>query len=321
MSIPTIKLNDGNEMPAIGLGTYINSPEGNECEQAVKDAIDLGYRHIDTAFFYKNEKVVGSGIRAKIDEGVIKREDIFVVTKLWNTFHWPEHVEIACKKSYENLGVGKIDLYLMHTPMAYEYRGFEPENLMPYNADGTTLALSEDDYIETWKAMEKLVEIGLVKSIGVSNFNSEQITRLLSIAKIKPVCNQVECNPNINQKKLIKFCKDLDIVVVAYCPLRMPANDNPNSPKAALSDDNIKAIAKKYNKSTAQIILRYLIENGAVPIPKSVTKQRIADNKNVFDFKLTADEKSVLDNFETGKRSVPFLLNLANKNYPFNIEY
>lgn len=199
---------------------------------------------------------------------------------------------------------------------------------------------SDNDYIETWKAMEKLVEIGLVKSIGVSNFNSEQLTRLLSIAKIKPVCNQVECNPNINQKKLIKFCKELNIVVVAYCPLRMPINDNPDLPKAAMSDDNIKAIAEKYNKSTAQVILRYLvrrayymiwnwfitgfflqIENGAVPIPKSVTKQRIADNFNVFDFKLTADERSVMDSFETGKRFVPFSMNLANKYYPFNIEY
>lgn len=107
--------------------------------------------------------------------------------------------------------------------------------------------------------MEKLVEKGLVKSIGVSNFNSEQLTRLLSIAKIKPVCNQVECNPNINQKKLIKFCKELNIVVVAFSPLRMPVDDNPNSPKAAMSDDNIKAIAEKYNKSTAQVILRYLV--------------------------------------------------------------
>lgn len=107
--------------------------------------------------------------------------------------------------------------------------------------------------------MEKLVEIGLVKSIGVSNFNSEQITRLLSIAKIKPVCNQVECNPNINQKKLIKFCKDLNIVVVAFSPLRMPVADKPDSPKAAMSDENIKAIAEKYNKSTAQVILRYLV--------------------------------------------------------------
>lgn len=188
--------------------------------------------------------------------------------------------------------------------------------------------------------MEKLVESGLVKSIGVSNFNSEQITRLLSIAKIKPVCNQVECNPNINQKKLIKFCKDLNIVVVAYCPLRMlPASDN--SAKAAISDDNIKAIAEKYNKSTAQIILRYLVsdiyyhllyrlinfnllfqyENGAVPIPKSVTKHRIADNIKIFDFQLTAEDRSVMDSFETGKRCVPFSLNLTNKYYPFNIEY
>lgn len=200
---------------------------------------------------------------------------------------------------------------------------------------------SDVDYLDTWKAMEALVEKGLVKSIGVSNFNSEQLARLLANCKIKPIHNQIECHPALNQKPLIALCKKNDIVVTAYCPLGRP-DPAQKSPKF-LFDDKVKAIGDKYKKSSAQVVLRYLvsffynkisdlnvifyfilkfqIEIGAVPIPKSVNKNRIVENINVFDFKLSPEDHKILDTFNTGDRLIPMDHAKKSKYYPFNIEY
>lgn len=152
----------------------------------MKDAIDIGYRHIDCAHVYGNEKEVGSAIQAKIKENVVKREDLFITSKLWNTFHKPNLVESALKQTLADLGFDYLDLYLIHWPVAYK----EGETLFPKNADGST-AFSDVDYVDTWKAMEAVQSKGLTKNIGISNFNSEQITRLLGSATVKPVMNQV----------------------------------------------------------------------------------------------------------------------------------
>lgn len=242
--------------------------------------------------------------------------------QLWNSFHSPEHVEKACRQSIANLGLDYIDLYLMHMPMGYEYRGWEEKDLLPKDGDGG-LVYSDVDYVDTWKALEGCVKLGLVKSIGISNFNSEQIKRLLTKAEIKPVTNQVECCPNINQKKLTKFCKDLEIVITAYSPLGRPhlALEKPDGPQPALHDNRVRVIAEKYNKTPAQVILRYLIDIGTVPIPKSSNKQRIQENFNVFDFTLNEDDLKIMDSLNTGDRMVPFLLCLKHKYYPFNIEF
>lgn len=278
IKVPTVTLNNGQQMPVLGLGTYlvkkkkivkrifhsliypIQATEG-QCEQSIKEAIDAGYRHIDTAFFYGNEIEVGNGIRAKIAEGVIKREDVFIVTKLWNSFHAPDLVKIACEKSIANLNLGPIDLYLMHSPMAYKYTGgaWDNDSLLPKDTDGKIIPDNDIDFIDTWHAMEQLQIDGLVRGIGVSNFNSQQIERLMKSAKIPPVTNQIECSPNFNQKKLIKFCKDNGIVVTAYSPLGRPYKDIPKDVVLALYDTKVKAIQEKYNKSSAQVILRYLV--------------------------------------------------------------
>lgn len=314
VDVPYVTHNDGTKMPVLGLGTYTSL--GGDCERAVIDAIDAGYRHIDTAYFYENEEDVGNAIRAKISEGVIKREDIFVVTKLWCHFHEPERVEYACRKSLSNFGLDYVDLYLMHWPYSYIYRG--DDVMMPTNAKGE-VELSDVDYLDTWKAMEKLVELGLTKSIGVSNFNSQQLSRLLANCKIKPIHNQIECHPGLNQKKLIEVCKNHDIVVTGYCPLGRPEPAK-QLPKF-IFDDKVKAIGAKYNKTPAQVVLRYLIELGVAPIPKSVNKKRIEENIKIFDFELSADDRKVLDSYHTGERLIPMVHAKKSINYPFNIEF
>ncbi|XP_063699732.1 1,5-anhydro-D-fructose reductase-like isoform X2 [Culicoides brevitarsis] len=317
---PTVKLNNGHQMPVIGLGTYL--AKNKEGVEAVKVAVDAGYRHFDTAYFYGNEKEVGEGLRAKISDGTVKREDLFVVTKLWNCFHDPKHVETAFQKSLENLNLDYIDLYLMHMPIGYEFRGYE-EDLFPTDAEGN-LCFSDVDYLDTWKAMEKLMATGKVRSLGISNFNSKQITRLLEVATVKPVTNQVECYLQLTQKKLTKFCKDLDIVITAYSPMGRPHDfgTNPNIPKPALEDERVKEIAKKYGKTTGQVILKYLIQElGVVPIPKSSNTERIKQNIDIFDFTLTPEDCKTLASLDNNVRTNPFNLCKKHKYYPFNEEF
>lgn len=222
--------------------------------EAVKFAIDIGYRHIDTAFFYGNEAEIGKAIREKIQEGVIKREDIFVTSKLWMTFHSSEQIIKACQRSLELLDLKYIDLYLIHWPFGLRY--IDDQTYVPKKLDGSW-DTNDVDYVDVWPKLEECVNLGYVKSIGLSNFNSVQIKRILDVAKIKPVINQVECSLQISQKPLVDFCKKHDILVSAYCPLARP--DPIKKKPVFLYDDDILEIARKYWKSPAQIALRYLV--------------------------------------------------------------
>jgi len=309
-TIPTLKFHNGKEIPVLGLGTW-KSPPG-EVKNAVEAAIDVGYRHIDCAHVYGNEKEVGAALKTKIAKGVVKREELFITSKLWNTFHRPDLVVPAVKKTLADLGLEYLDLYLIHWPFGYKEDG----ELFP--TVNEKIQFSEVDYLDTWKAMEGLVCAGLVRSVGVSNFNAAQLNRLLKSCTIKPVTNQIECHPYLNQSKLSKLCKDNGILVTAYSPLGSPDRPwaKPEDPQL-LEDVKIKSLAEKYNKTPAQIVIRYQIDRGNIVIPKSVTKARIAQNMDVFGFKLTADDIKLIDTFDCNGRICPMNGALGHKYHPF----
>jgi aldehyde reductase len=311
MSI-AVKLNNGYTFPLLGLGTWKSEP--GQVTQAVKDAIDAGYRHIDCAHVYGNEHEVGEGINAKIAEGVIKREDIFVTSKLWNTFHAPKDVRPAIERTLKNLNLSYLDLYLIHWPMGYQESGTE---LFPRNEAGDIL-YSDVDYLDTYKALETLVDAGLTKSIGLSNFNARQVDRICSNARIQPVVNQVECHPYLNQARLSAHCKSKNIVITAYSPLGSPDRPwaQPGEP-LLMEDPKLHAIAKKYNKTVAQILIRYQIQKGHAVIPKSVNKDRIISNFQVFDFELSDADIKEIDTFDCNGRFCPLSGATSHPYHPF----
>ncbi|KAJ8873914.1 hypothetical protein PR048_024750 [Dryococelus australis] len=277
------------------------APPG-EVEEAVKVAIDAGYRHFDCAFLYDNEKEIGRAIRSKIAEGKVKREDLFITSKLWNTHHRPEVVFSAFKKSLENFGLDYLDLYLLHWPVAFK----EGDDFFPYDANGNFI--TEDiDYVDTYLAMEECVRKKLVKSIGVSNFNSQQILRVLEKATIKPVMNQVECHPYLNQKKMTKFCKEHGLQVTAYSPLGAPnAKFAPKDVPKLMEDKRLVEVGKKYGKSLPQVVLRYLMQIGVIVIPKSTNPKRLKENMDIFNFKLSDEDMKYIDSLNCNGRTCPF---------------
>ncbi|EDW72755.1 uncharacterized protein Dwil_GK17013 [Drosophila willistoni] len=315
MSTPNLLLSNGTSIPMVGLGTWRSSPE--VVTQAVKDAIDIGYRHFDCAYIYGNEAQVGAAIRDKIEEKVVTREKLFITSKLWNTFHKPEMVRSACKESLRNLGLNYLDLYLMHWPMAYK----SGESLYPTCPDTGKAAFEDIDYVDTWKAMEELVDAGLCRGIGVSNFNAQQINRLLDVAKIKPVILQIECHPYLQQKPLITLCYDNDITVTAYSSLGSGHTpyEKPGS-YPLLKNPVILAIAEKYNRTPAQILLRYQTQMGIVVIPRSVSKQHMYDNFiTIWDFGLTIDDLAAIDDLDCKGRFMTMKAAYGHPHHPFDI--
>ncbi|XP_073839633.1 1,5-anhydro-D-fructose reductase isoform X2 [Musca autumnalis] len=291
---PKVKLNNGYEMPVLGLGTY--ELKKTKCENVLREALNMGYRHIDTAYLYRNESIIGRILKQEIDQKSVKREDIFLVTKLWNIYHEPHQVKYACRKQMDALNVDYIDLYLMHSPIGYKY--VDDEALMPHEDE--KLQTNDIDYVETYKAMEDLVKLGWVRSLGVSNFNITQMQRILDNCCIKPVTNQVECHPALNQLKLREFCTKHNILITAYSPLARPKPTKP-LPKFYESVE-LQQIAEKYKKSIAQVVLRYLIDIGTVPIPKSARPERLMENINIFDFQLNKEEIELINGFNANLR-------------------
>lgn len=259
------KLNNGLEIPNIAFGTW-KFPDNETTSQIIANAIESGYRYIDTAKSYENEESVGRGIK----NANIKREDIIIGGKLWNDDRGYDNIIKACHKTIEALNCDYLDIYLMHWPASKAVH----ENWKEINA-------------ETWQAMEYLYNSRIVKAIGVCNFKINQLEALMENAKIKPMINQIECHPGFMQNEIIEFCKKQDILVEAWSPL--------GSGKL-MKKEQMKEIASKYNKDVAQICIKWCLQNGVLPLPKTSDKDRMKSNLNVFDFKISQDDMKYLNN-------------------------
>ena len=261
----TLTLNTDALMPIIGLGTFLSAP--GEVYQAVRWAIKVGYRHIDCAAIYGNQPEVGQAIHDAITEGDIKREELFVTSKLWNDSHAVEDVRPACEQTLKDLQLDYLDLYLMHWPVA-QRKGTK----MP-KADEGWIPWSQIPLWETWSEMEKLYHDGLVKAIGVSNFNESNINLLLEKTQVVPAVNQVECHPLLNQNALISFCRKNNIVITAYSPLGAAEGS-----QMLFTNRVVRDIATRLKATPAQVLLAWQMQRGIVVIPKSVQEDRIKEN-------------------------------------------
>lgn len=316
-----VKLNDGHLMPVLGLGTLVS--EGvpkSKAGEATRVAIEVGYRHIDAAYVYENEEEVGSALREKIADGTVKREELFYTTKLWATFFRPELVRPALERSLKKLWLDYVDLFIIHVPITMK----PGEELLPKDASGKVI-FDTVDLRDTWAALEKCKDAGLTKSIGVSNFNHKQLEMILNKPglKYKPVCNQVECHPYLNQSKLLEFCKSKDIVLVAYSALGSQRNSKwvEESNPYLLEDPVLNAIAKKHNRSPAQVALRYQLQRGVVVLAKSFNEQRIKENFQVFDFELPPEDMKTIDGLNQNLRYFKLLFAVDHPYYPYSEEY
>lgn len=258
-----LKLSNGVTIPGLGYGTYQTSPE--DAYRAVTDALAVGYRHIDTAARYGNESGVGQAVK---DSG-LKREEVFITSKLWNTERGYDKTMAAFEKTLAELGTDYLDLYLIHWPANEKQFGQEAAALN----------------LDTWRAFEDLYKVGKIKAIGVSNFMPNHLEALLAQAEIKPMVNQIEVHPGWPQTEVIRYCQRNDILVEAWAPL---------GEAAALSNSVLAKIAAKYNHTPAQVCLRWEIQQGILPLPKSVHKERMAENTKLFDFELTEDEMDII---------------------------
>lgn len=260
----TFTLTNGVEIPCVGFGTW-QTPDGETAVQAVKAALEDGYRHIDAAAIYGNEESVGRAIA----ESGVPRGELFVTSKLWNDEHGYETTLRAFDKTLKDLGLEYLDLYLIHWPVPAKFKN----NWQKKNA-------------ETWQAFEELYKEGRVRAVGVSNFLPHHVEELKKTAEIMPMVNQIEYHPGLMQKELVEYSQKEGMLIEAYSPL---------GTGKMLGNETLKGIADKYGKSVAQVCIRWVLQNGVLPLPKSVTPSRIADNARVFDFEIAADDMAVID--------------------------
>ncbi|XP_015109232.1 aldo-keto reductase family 1 member A1 [Diachasma alloeum] len=288
-----IELTAGRKMPALGFGTWHASEE--EITKAMEEALEAGYRHIDCAPVYLNEAAIGRVLKRWMDAGRVTREELFIVTKLPPTGNRPGGPEKFLKKSLKDLQLEYVDLYLVHTPFAFEEVGDE---LHPTDEEGNFRMDNSTDHIKVWADMEAEVAAGRAKAIGLSNFNIKQIKRVLDHAKV-PVANlQIELHAYFQQNDLVKFCKSKGIAVTAYSPLGsrgfVKLMGKTEVIPTIMDNSTILRISEKHEKTPAQIALRFIIQRGIAAIPKSTNGDRMRKNIDIFDFELDEDDMEAL---------------------------
>ncbi|HBN74898.1 MAG TPA: 4-dihydromethyl-trisporate dehydrogenase [Planctomycetaceae bacterium] len=302
-----LKLNTGDQLPQLGYGFWKVDPQ--KIPSIVEQAVEAGYRHFDCACDYGNETEVGQGIASVLKEGQCQRDDLWLTSKLWNTFHAPEHVEEACKKTLHDLQVDQLDLYLIHFPISLKYvpieKRYPPGWFFDPEAEHPKMETTPVPISETWQAMEELVDAGLVKNIGVSNFGTSLIRDLLSYARIRPAVLQIESHPYLTQEKLIRYCKEEEIAVTAFSPLGALSYlslDMASQDDSVLTQPVVKAAAKQLGKTPAQIVLRWGVQRGTSIVPKTENPDRLIENISIFDFELTPGEMHAISSLNQNRR-------------------
>lgn len=305
--VPWLTLADGGLFPSVGLGLW-KMPEP-ETPALVREAIRLGYRHLDCACDYGNEPQVGEGITAALRDGLVRREDLWVTSKLWNTYHEPKHVRAACERSLRDLKLDYLDLYLVHFPIALAYVPFDvrypPEWFHDPKAAQPTMKPIDVPYADTWGAMEELHRAGLVKHLGVCNLNISLLRDLLASCSLRPTVHQMELHPYLTQPRQLRYCAQEKIAVTAFSPLGSISYESIGMARPdenVLRDPVVTAIAAAHGRTPAQIALRWGVQRGCAVIPKTQSPARLAENLALFDFVLTPAEMSAIDALDRHRR-------------------
>ncbi|MDX9920531.1 MAG: aldo/keto reductase [Paludibacter sp.] len=287
-----LQFSNGDIFSAFGLGTWLSKP--GEVGEAVLQALRTGYRHIDCAYIYGNEKEIGNALTFAFENGIVTREELFITSKLWNSFHHPESVEPAIRKTLADLQLDYLDLYLIHWPLVFR-QGHDQAR----SADDL-LSTDEVPLADTWKAMEEIKRKGLTRHIGVSNFSIKKLDELSKQSETKPEVNQVEIHPFFTQEKMLRYCRENDIIVTAYSPLGSRHLIKTN--ESITQQQIIIRLAEKYNCTPAQIILAWGMARGYAVIPKSVNADRIIENIGALSVQLTDSEVKLISSMNRNQR-------------------
>lgn len=306
-TMKTIPLNTGRAIPSIGIGFWkVDKPL---TANVVVEAIKAGYRHLDCACDYGNEKEVGEGIQQAISAGLCTREELWVTSKLWNTYHRTEHVRPAIERSLADLQLDYLDLYLIHFPIASKFVPFEerypPEWFFDPNSAEPKIEADNVPISQTWAAMESLVNDGLARDIGVCNFGTSLLRDLQSYATIQPSVLQIEAHPHLTQDKLIRYCKQQGIAVTAFSPLGALsyfALGMADESESAINTDVVKNIATQHGRTAAQVILRWGVQRGTAIVPKTSKPERMVENISLFDFELSDDQMAAINGLDQHRR-------------------
>jgi D-xylose reductase len=283
------------EMPQVGFGLWKIAQ--SDCADVVYQAIKTGYRHLDSASDYGNEKAVGEGIKRALGDGLCQRSDLWVTSKLWNTYHAKEHVSLALERTLSDLQLEYLDLYLVHFPISLQFVPFDtrypPEWVFDPEAESPMMKTSKVPLSETWGAMEEMRRQGLTKQIGVCNYTSGLLHDLMSYAKHKPDVLQIESHPYLTQERLIRLAQNYGLAVTAFSPLGAASYfelDMAQEGESVLDTAVVKEIADRLGKTSAQVVLRWGVQRGTSIVPKSTRVERMKENLNLFDFELSAED-------------------------------